>query len=133
MHSTTSQKAVWLLQAHDSGISTFDISPTHPGLIVTGSTDKLVKLWHKAPSQQGPSMVLSRDLDLGKIFSTQFGPDTDVAMRVAVAGSAGSVKIWDRSTSSAARKAFGVSGRAKEALEEGKIVGVPEDDEEEEE
>jgi hypothetical protein len=40
-------------------------------------------------------------------------------MRVAVAGSAGSVKIWDLSTSSAARKAFGVSGRAKEALEDG--------------
>ena len=136
MHSTSKQKPVWLLQAHDAGISTFDVSPTHPGLIVTGSTDKLVKLWHVAPSQQGPSLVLSRDLDLGKIFSTQFGPDPEVAMRVAVAGSAGSIKVWDLSTSNAARKAFGVSGRAKETVEEGKIVGVTEvedgDDEEEE-
>ena len=87
MHSTTRQKPIWLLQAHDSGISTFDVSPTHPGLIVTGSTDKLVKLWHITPPQQGPSIVLSRDLDLGKIFNTQFGPDPEVAMRVAVAGS----------------------------------------------
>lgn len=126
MHSPSKQKAVWLLQAHDAGISTFDVSPTHPGLFVTGSTDKLVKLWHVAPSQQGPSLVLSRDLDLGKIFSTQFGPDPEVSMRVAVAGSAGSIKVWDLSTSNAARKAFGVSGRAKETVEEGKVVGVTE-------
>ena len=72
-------------------------------------------------------MVLSRDLDIGKIFSAQFGPDPDVAMRVAVAGSAGSVKVWDLSTSNAALKAFGVSGRAKENAAEGNIVGVVED------
>lgn len=77
-------------------------------------------------------MVLSRDLDLGKIFSTQFAPDPEVAMRVAVAGSAGSIKVWDLSTSSAARKAFGISGRAKEVVEEGKVVGVTENDEEDE-
>jgi periodic tryptophan protein 1 len=133
MHSPTKQKAVWLLQAHDTGISTFDISPTHPGLIVTGSTDKSVKLWHVAPSSPGPSLVLSRDLDLGKIFSTQFGPDKEVAMKVAVAGSTGSIKVWDLSTSNAARKAFGVSGRVNEAVEEGKVVGVHEDKDDEEE
>jgi periodic tryptophan protein 1 len=128
-HSATKQNPVWLLQAHDAGISTFDVSPTNPGLFVTGSTDKLVKLWHVAPSQRGPSLVLSRDLDLGKIFSTQFGPDPSVGMKVAVAGSAGSVKIWDLSTSSAARKAFGVSGKAKEVAEEGKVVGIIENSE----
>lgn len=72
-------------------------------------------------------MVISRDLDLGKIFNVQFGPDRDVATRVAVAGSTGSVKVWDLSTSSVARKAFGISTRAKEANEEGKIVGVVDD------
>jgi periodic tryptophan protein 1 len=133
MHSTTKQKPIWLLQAHDSAISTFDISPSHPGLIVTGSTDKIVKLWRVTPSSQGPSMVLSRDLDLGKIFTTQFGPDPEVSMRVAVAGSTGSIKVWDLSTSSAARKAFGVSGRSKEAVEEGKVVGISEEKEEESE
>lgn len=76
-------------------------------------------------------MVLSRDLDLGKIFCTEFGPDEDVAMRVAVAGSAAGVKVWDLSTSSAARRAFGVSGRGKEAVEEGKVVGVTEVEDEE--
>ena len=92
MHSTSKQKPVWLLQAHDAGISTFDVSPTHPGLMITDSTDKLTKLWHVAPSQQGPSLVLSQDLDLRKIFITQFGPDPEIATRVAVAGSAVSIK-----------------------------------------
>jgi periodic tryptophan protein 1 len=54
----------------------------------------------------------------------QFGPDRDVGMRFAVAGSAGSVKVWDLSTSMAAWKAFGVSGRAAEEREEGKVFGV---------
>ena len=78
-------------------------------------------------------MVLSRDLDLGKIFSTQFAPDSEVAMRVAVAGGAGSIKVWDLSASNVARKAFGISGKAKEAAEEGKVVGVTENDEDDEE
>jgi periodic tryptophan protein 1 len=71
-------------------------------------------------------------LDLGKIFSIQFGPDPEVSMRVAVAGSAGSIKVWDLSTSNTARKAFGVSGRAKELVEDGKVVGVTEVEDEEE-
>ena len=136
-HSSTTQTPLWLLQAHDETLSTFDISPTHPGLIVTGSVDKLVKLWHVTPSG-GPNLVLSRDLDLGKIFSVQFGVDDDVAMRVAVAGSSASVKVWDLTTSLAARRAFGVVGRGKESVEDGKVVGVTEvedekDDDEEEE
>jgi periodic tryptophan protein 1 len=77
-------------------------------------------------------MLLSRDLDLGKIFATQFAPDREVAMRVAVAGGSGSVKVWDLSTSSVARKAFGVARTSGEVLEEGKVVGVVEQDEEEE-
>jgi periodic tryptophan protein 1 len=76
-------------------------------------------------------MVLSRDLDLGKIFTVQFGPDPEVSMRVAVAGSMGSIKVWDLSTSSVARKAFGVRGRSKETVEEGNVVGISEDKEEE--
>ena len=78
-------------------------------------------------------MVLSRDMDLGKIFSVQFGPDEDVAMRVAVAGSSAGVKVWDLSTSSDARRAFGVTGKGKEVEEEGKVVGVTEVEDEEEE
>jgi len=132
-HSNAKVKPIWTLQAHDAEISSFDVSAAHPGLIVTGSVDKLVKLWHIPPGQSGPSLVLSRDLDVGRIFSTHFAPDKDVGMRVAVGGSTGNVKIWDLSTSSAARKAFGLSGRAEGAAEEGKVVGLSEVPDEEDE
>jgi periodic tryptophan protein 1 len=85
-------KPVWILQAHDESVSAFDINPVIPGFIATGSTDKQVKLWNIQPS--GPSMVVSRDLDVGKVFSTVFAPDEEVGFRLAVAGSKGMVQIW---------------------------------------
>ncbi|OJD29293.1 transducin family protein [Diplodia corticola] len=123
-------KPIWTLQAHDESISSFDINPVIPGFIATGSTDKEVKLWNVQPS--GPSMVVSRNLGVGKVFSTSFAPDKEVGFRLAVAGSKGSVQIWDTSTNAAVRRAFAhrvapVEGEVKERL-----VGVQESDSESE-
>jgi periodic tryptophan protein 1 len=90
--SPAASKPVWILQAHDESVSAFDINPVIPGFMATGSTDKQVKLWNIQPS--GPSMVVSRDLDVGKVFSTVFAPDEEVGFRLAVAGSKGVVQIW---------------------------------------
>ncbi|OCK83845.1 WD40 repeat-like protein [Lepidopterella palustris CBS 459.81] len=133
----SNSKPVWTLQAHDESISSFDINPFIPGFLVTGSTDKEVKLWNIQPS--GPSMLVSRNLGVGKVFSTTFAPDQEVGFRLAVAGSKGSVQIWDTSTNVAVRAAFAnkvapVEGEVKERL-----VGLDEEssesesDEEEEE
>ncbi len=97
-------KPVWSLQAHDSSVSSFDINPAIPGFIATGSTDKQVKLWNVENDK--PSMVVSRKLEVGKVFSTNFAPDSEVGFRLAVAGSKGSVQIWDTSTNAAVRRAF---------------------------
>lgn len=51
-------------------------------------------------------MVVSRDLDVGRVFSTTFGPDPEVGFRLAVAGSKGNLQIWDTSTNPAIRSAF---------------------------
>ncbi|KAF2437364.1 periodic tryptophan protein-like protein [Karstenula rhodostoma CBS 690.94] len=117
-------KAVWVLQAHDESISSFDINPVIPGFLATGSTDKQVKLWNIQES--GPSMVVSRDLGVGKVFSTTFAPDKEVGFRLSVAGSKGAVQIWDTSTNAAVRAAFAtkvpqIKGDGKE-----KIVGLDE-------
>jgi periodic tryptophan protein 1 len=119
-------KAVWVLQAHDESISSFDINPVIPGYLATGSTDKQVKLWNIQPS--GPSMVVSRDLGVGKVFSTTFAPDKEVGFRLAVAGSKGAVQIWDTSTNSAVRSAFAT--KVPEAKGDGKerLVGLEEVD-----
>lgn len=85
-------KPTWILQAHDESVSAFDVNPVIPGFIATGSSDKQVKLWNIQSS--GPSMVVSRDLLVGKVFSTSFAPDKAVGFRLAVAGSKGSLQIW---------------------------------------
>ncbi|THV49184.1 hypothetical protein BGAL_0207g00050 [Botrytis galanthina] len=122
-------KPVWMLQAHDDSVSSFDINPTIPGFLATGSGDKQVKLWNIQPT--GPTMVVSRDLDVGKVFSTTFAPDEEVSFRLAVAGSKGLVQVWDCSTNPGVRRAFAdrvapVDGEIKERL-----VGVQNDSESE--
>lgn len=124
-------KPVWSLQAHDSSVSSFDINPTVPGFIVTGSTDKEVKVWNITDNK--PSMVVSRKPDVGKIFSTTFAPDADVSFRLAVAGSKGTVQIWDTSTNGAVRRAFAERMPSLEGEVQERTVGVQDDDEEESE
>lgn len=123
----TKTKGVWRLQAHDESVSSLDINSSIPGFMATGSTDKTVKLWNIQPS--GPGMVASRDLDVGKVFSTNFAPDPEVAFRLAVAGSKGSMHIWDTSTNAAVRNAFAnrIPANTIQNSEE-RVVGVVESD-----
>lgn len=123
-------KPVWTLQAHDDSVSSFDINPRIPGFLVTGSSDKQVKIWDTANDR--PSMVVSRNLEVGKVFSTSFAPDPEVNFRLAVAGSKGVVQVWDTSTNAAVRRVFagrlpdvtpGEDGEVKE-----RIMGVDQND-----
>ncbi|KAF2099639.1 transducin family protein [Rhizodiscina lignyota] len=124
-------KPVWSLQAHDEAVSSFDINPTIPGFFVTGSTDKQVKLWNVA--ENGPTMVVSRNLDVGKVFSTTFAPDSEVSFRLAVAGSKSSVQIWDTSTNGAVRRTFADRlGQPSSEVKE-RLVGIADDSSESEE
>lgn len=122
----TGTKSVWTLQAHDESVSSFDINPVIPGYMVTGSTDRTVKLWNI--SETGPSMVVSRNLDVGKVFATNFAPDPEVAFRLAVAGSAGSMHVWDTSTNGAVRKAFAERVPEAKGKDEDRLVGVDADE-----
>lgn len=124
--TTGSSKAVWTLQAHDDSVSAFDANPIIPGFFVTGSADKTVKLWNVQPN--GPSMVVSRNVEVGKVFSTKFAPDLEMAFRLAVAGSKGAMQIWDTSTNAAVRRTFASRmAHSQEEPKEEKIVGVAED------
>ena len=127
-----SSKAVWQLQAHDESVSAFDINPIIPGFLATGSTDKEVKLWNIQSS--GPSMVVARNLDVGRVFSAKFAPDAEVGFRLAVAGSKGTMQIWDTSTNATVRHAFTtrMSGAVFSNKEE-RIIGIGEDSSDEEE
>ncbi|KAL1901969.1 rRNA-processing protein [Sporothrix stenoceras] len=126
----TQTKAVWTLQAHDESVSSFDVNPHIPGYMATGSGDRTVKLWNIQAS--GPSMVVSRTLDVGKVFSTQFAPDPEVSFRLAVAGSKGNLTVWDTSTNAAVRRAFAskLPNGAEGDVEE-RMIGVEDDESEE--
>lgn len=123
-------KPVWTLHAHDESVSSFDINPIIPGFMATGSADRTVKLWNIQAS--GPTMVVSRNLEVGKVFSTVFAPDQEVGFRLAVAGSKGNVTVWDTSTNAAVRKTFEsrmapVEGEVQERI----VTQNAEDDEDE--
>ena len=124
--SPEATKAVWTLQAHDESVSSFDINPVIPGFMVTGSTDRTVKLWNIQPS--GPSMVVSRNLDVGKVFATTFAPDSQVGFRLAIAGSNGSMHVWDTSTNASVRKIFAHRVPEQAGKSEDRLVGVDEDE-----
>ncbi|KAI1498861.1 WD40 repeat-like protein [Biscogniauxia marginata] len=123
----SASKPLWTLQAHDESLSSFDVNAHIPGYIATGSTDKSVKLWNMQPT--GPAMVVSRNLDVGRVFSTTFAPDSEVAFRLAVAGSKGTMHIWDTSTNAAVRKAFAhkIANKSDENVEE-RLIGIENDE-----
>ena len=57
---------VFTLHAHDSAVSSLDVSPSIQGCIVTGSTDKFVKVWDVKDMK--PNIVTSQDLGVVVIF-----------------------------------------------------------------
>lgn len=115
---STNSSNLFTLSAHDSACTTFDISPHIPGCIATSSLDKTVKIWNvldgdvngmglsnSNPKEKEISLVTSRDLDAGKIFSLTFSPDDPLTL--AAAGSSGVVRIWDSLSNLGVRKTFG--------------------------
>ena len=102
--SPAASKPVWRLHAHDKTVSGFDVNPSVPGYVATGSWDQEVKLWNI--DGQAPRLVVCRNLDVGKVFSTTFALDAEVGFHLAVAGSKGSLQIWDTSTNASVRHVF---------------------------
>ena len=124
-------KALWTLQAHHESVSAFDVNPIIPGFLVTGSTDKQVNLWNV--DSTGPSLVVSRNLDVGKVFASTFAPDMEVGFRVAVAGSNGTVRIWDTSTNAMVRRIFADRVATTPSDKIDRVVHVEDGDEDESE
>lgn len=119
-------KPVWMLQAHDSEVSSFSLNEYVPGLMVTGSSDRQVKLWNVSTDR--PSMVLSRDFDVGKVFTVSFAPDPQTRSVVSIGGSEGSLKVWDAFSNKAVRQAFNVSPGE---IHDDHVLAANEDDSEE--
>lgn len=105
-------KPVWTLNAHDAGISCLCANDFIPGMMSTSAMgDKTVKLW-KFPLEQnntgglGPSMVLSRDFDVGNVLSVSFANDVEVAGNMAIGGVNPGLKLYDVFSNKTVRKSF---------------------------
>jgi len=135
---TSPSPARFTLSAHDGAVSSIDVNPHIKGCLVTGGNDKLVKVWNVSNDEdegkRNVTMVTSRDLGVGKVFSAVFSPDDPLT--VAAAGSKAKLQIWDVGANSGARKAFSAklreAGRVlreREGQGNDGVVGVASDDE----
>jgi periodic tryptophan protein 1 len=133
--SSSASPARITLQAHDGAASTLDINPHVRGCIVTGGTDKIVKIWDVNPGDEAgekrASLVTSRDLGVGKVFTAMFSPDDPLT--VAAAGSKAKMQVWNVAANAGARKVFGArlsaAGRQLKEAKGGGVIGVQDDDE----
>lgn len=105
-HDIRSPSPLWRIQAHDSTLSAFSVSPTYKGLIATGGQDKQLKLWSTSTGR--PTMLTSRDFDIGKVFSLGFVPGA--GGHLVAGGSNGIVRVWNTWTNPGVRKAFKKGG-----------------------
>ncbi|KAF8632257.1 hypothetical protein AX15_002002 [Amanita polypyramis BW_CC] len=140
---TQTTRARFTLAAHDGAVSALDVNPHIRGCIVTGGTDKHVKVWNitdeddSSAGKRNISLVISRDLGVGKVFSAVFSPDDPLT--VAAAGSKTRLQVWDVGANFGARKAFsGKLAHAGKTLKEREtttgdgVVGLVEDEEDSE-
>jgi periodic tryptophan protein 1 len=60
---TKGKGRLWMLDAHQKAVSSLDYCPGFEGMLVTGGTDKIVKLWNVGTGEKATiSLVASRDL-----------------------------------------------------------------------
>ncbi|KAG8864785.1 hypothetical protein FRB96_003371 [Tulasnella sp. 330] len=122
--------ARFTLQAHDGAASGLDVNTHVRGCIASGGTDGTVKVWNvnQNDAKLDVSMVASRDLGVGKVFSVMWSPDDPLTL--AAAGSQARLQIWDVASNAAARKVFGdkLPQRSWKERSNGGLVGMVDDD-----
>jgi periodic tryptophan protein 1 len=65
---------LFTLQAHDLAVSSLSFSHYVPGLMVTASIDKTIKVWDVYEGK--PRFVATRELDRSALYTVEFSPDS---------------------------------------------------------
>ncbi|BFZ10086.1 hypothetical protein BsWGS_13125 [Bradybaena similaris] len=94
-------KPLFTLSAHEQAVTGVSLSSQIPGLLVTTSSDKHLKVWDIQDSK--PSLVLSRNLKLDILHCASSNPDHPFVFAV---GANKDFKVWDIRESAAVRRHF---------------------------
>ncbi|EJU05026.1 WD40 repeat-like protein [Dacryopinax primogenitus] len=127
--------AQFTLSAHDGAVSALDVNPHIRGCLATGGTDKMIKVWNINEPEEGKreiSLVTSRELGVGKVFSVTWSPDDPLTL--AAAGSKAKLQLWEVGLNPGVRKTFSQklkdAGREVKDKEGGGVIGVDSEGEE---
>ena len=100
-------------RAHDETTSSVSFSTLIPGMMATSSVDNTVKVWDVLDASRGsgsPRPVAYKTMNVGKIFTMGFSPDTPYLL--ACGGDSGVVAVWESDELDVIRKYF--SGRGSD-------------------
>lgn len=97
-----SAHALFKLQAHAKATTSLDWHPIIPDCLLTASVDKSFKIWKTSNST--PTAVISREPEVGKLFSAAFCPDS--TFLVSAAGSRGELRFFNLAKNEAIVEAF---------------------------
>ncbi|XP_076445535.1 periodic tryptophan protein 1 homolog [Babylonia areolata] len=93
-------KAVFTLGAHSKSVTGISLSSQVPGLLVTTSEDKSMKIWDIQADK--PSLVLSRNMHMNELHCVGCCPEAPFVFAVGGKGH----KVWDVRESAAVRNQF---------------------------
>ncbi|PWN20803.1 WD40 repeat-like protein [Microstroma glucosiphilum] len=140
---------IWTLSAHQTACTSLDVSVQIQGCLLTAGLDRTVKLWNieedsstlPSKNKRAITLVTSRDLEAGKIFTASFSPDEPLT--IAAGGSGGEVKVWDALAAKGVAGVFGArirewakrTGEKERAIREGedRLVEVEPDEDDDDE
>ncbi|XP_071441231.1 periodic tryptophan protein 1 homolog [Hetaerina americana] len=106
-------KPLWKLLAHTKEVTGLTLSPQCPGMLITASSDKSVKVWDLGvPDGTGPGcgapafIAEMEDYGIGAIHNAVFCPDSAFIMCCGGEKKCNNLRVWHAAENSAVRKRF---------------------------
>ncbi|XBW37691.1 hypothetical protein QEN19_003275 [Hanseniaspora menglaensis] len=93
----SNSKPVWVLNAHNGGISSITTNSAIPSIFVTSAIgEKAIKIWKlDSKTFSNPALITSKDFGVGNILTCNFSKDFEVSGYMTVGGVNGGLIVWD--------------------------------------